>query len=43
MDPERVSGALDRAQAALEALSWKIEREPDLHSKSPWIGLWPPA
>jgi hypothetical protein len=41
--PKRLSGALDRAQAALEALGWRIEREDDPHGKSRWIGLWPPS
>jgi hypothetical protein len=41
--PFRLSGRLDRAQAALEALGWKVERERDEHTKNRTIRLCPPS
>ena len=39
--PYRLSARVDRVQAALEAVGWKIERARDPHTKSRWIRIWP--
>jgi hypothetical protein len=40
--PYRLSSRLDRAQAALEAIGWTIERAMDSHAKSRSIKISPP-
>ena len=39
--PQRLSGAVERAQAALEAFGWKVEHERDPHRKTRTVRLWP--
>jgi hypothetical protein len=41
--PQRLRGRIDRAQAALEALGWKVERPWDNHAKAYRIRLLPPG
>jgi hypothetical protein len=39
--PQRLSGALDRCTAALEAMGWKIDRREDTHTKARRITILP--
>lgn len=41
--PQRLRGKVDRAQAALEALGWKVERPHDTHNDTRRIVLLPPG
>ena len=41
--PRKLSGRIDRAQAALAAIGWKVERPKNEHTKRKQIGLWPPS
>ena len=41
--PYQLSRRLDRAQAALEALGWKVERPVDMHTKNRSVLLLPPG
>lgn len=41
--PQRLRGRVDRAQSALEALGWKVERPTDSSTNSRRIALWPPG
>jgi hypothetical protein len=40
--PRRLTGRVDRAQAALEALGWKVERPVDSDTHNRLIRIWPP-